>query len=127
MKKYILIPVYLVFLCILLGLSWEGELNPTEFDKWEIIKILHQDSWFVYVLAKNRDELSPIRLASFAYRKADKQLVEYAYFKLGELYSFKWHEDTDEYKRTKMQKWEIKRCFNCHQDELKKKQKKKEV
>jgi hypothetical protein len=101
------------------ALSWEGELNPTEFNKWEGVKIVYENTWYVHIIAKNRDETSRISLVNLTYRKEGGKLMEYSYFKEGEVYIFKYHEDTDSYKRAPLLKWEKERCLNCHRPKVK--------
>ena len=129
MKKYTLIPL-LLFLCVLLGLSWEGELNPTEFDKWETVKELEvSDPNAMWLIAKNPDESSPIYFAVLVYRaeymkgkygevKREIILVEYRYWKHGEPYLFNYDRIEEKYWKLEIPEWKRKQCLHCHKQKV---------
>ena len=131
MNKYpLIICTVLVFLCTL-GLSWQGELNPTEFDKWETVKELKDNNademWFI---AKNPDESSRIYFVVLIYRaeylkgkygevKREIILVEYRYFKAGEPFVFNYDRIEDKYWQIDIPDWKREQCFRCHKQKLK--------
>ena len=96
------------------GLTWEGDLNPTEFDKWELVQITKEDSQSVHYIAKNPDENSPIHFISLVFGKEENHVLEYYYFKDGEPHSFIYYDELDKYKERIMPRWRKKRCFKCH-------------
>lgn len=129
------------FACLLIGLcflftiafalSWEGELNPTEFDKWETVKELtHSDPDEMWIIAKNPDEFSSIYFVVLIYRREYKKgkygevhieavLAEYRYWKDGEPYVFNYDRLEDKYWQIDIPDWKRKQCLQCHKQKLK--------
>lgn len=101
------------------NLSWEGELNPTEFGKWEVVLIVKEEPKYIYFIGKNPDELSPIPFVYFTYDKKAKIIREYYYFKDGEPYTFLHYDEIDQYRKAIMPKWKKEWCFSCHQNKKK--------
>ena len=95
-------------------LSWESELNPFEFDKWELVQITKEDSQSVHYIAKNPDENSPIYFVSLVFGKEENHILEYYYFKDGEPHAFIYYDELDKYKERIMPRWRKERCFKCH-------------
>ncbi len=130
MYKYPLIALFLVFLCTL-GLSWQGELNPTEFDKWETVQELQgSDPNEMWLIAKNPDEFSSIYFVLLIYKREYRKgkygevhinaiLAEYRYWKHGEPYVFEYNRTGDKYRRFDIPEWKRKQCFHCHKPKLK--------
>ena len=128
--KYIIITLTLVCLCTL-GLSWEGELNPTEFEKWETVRELKgNNADAMWLIAKNPDEFSPIYFVVLIYRaeylkgkygevKREIILVEYRYFKHGEPYVFNYDRIEEKYWKLAIPDWKRKQCLHCHKQKAK--------
>jgi len=96
-----------------IGTSWEGELNPTEFGKWEAVKVLYGGNLYVWIIARNPDEFSPIRFVVLIYKR-DGTLVEYRYFRRGEPHVFEYNAEADKYWQKQLPAWKRQQCLDCH-------------
>lgn len=108
MKKLLILLLPLFFL----GLAWEGDLNPEDFENWEVVKIVEQTQNFIYLITKNPSETSNIKFVFLAYT-IKGQLVEYYYFKNNKPYIFLYFENIDKFK--KLPDWKTKKCLECHE------------
>ena len=139
MRRYyrtIFFACLLIALCLLFaplfvfGLSWQGDLNPTEFDKWETVKELQgSNPDEMWLIAKNPDESSLIYFVVLIYRaeyvkgkygevKREIILVEYRYFKHGEPYVFNYDRIEEKYWKLDIPDWKRKQCLHCHKQKL---------
>ena len=121
--------LFLLLSCFMfLGLSWDGDLNPTEFDKWEVVHVWgSHDQWIV---AKNPDETSKIDFAALVYEnivetdiygnvtKLTKKLVEYRYFKDGEPYVLYYIDKIGEFRSIEIPDWKREECYACHKEKF---------
>lgn len=96
--------------------TWEGELNPDEFDKWEVINVMPSGLGQVIVIIQNPDDNSNIQKVSiFLYFEI---LRGYRYFKDGQPYSYIFDSENAKYVEYKFTQEERRACMECHQDKL---------
>lgn len=129
MRKLFILMICCVML--FLGLSWEGDLNPTEFPKWEVVRELHGAGVdYYWIIAKNPDESSAIHFVVLIYKAIyvkgehgevlrEAILTEYRYFKHGEPYVFNYDIIEDKYWQFKIPDWKRKQCLGCHNNKSK--------
>lgn len=113
MKVFIILLISLSFL----GFSWEGELDPNEFDKWELISTQPTPQGLLWMYMKNPDEASPIDIVAMAI-DMNATLLGYRYFKNGKPYSFVFDDSQEKYVERHFTDEQINACMKCHQDKL---------
>lgn len=112
MRRYLIF--CLLFLALFLtGFTWEGELNPDEFDKWKVVSAQPTPQGFLWMFVKNADEESPIDIAAMAV-DINSTLIGYRYFKYGEPYSYIFDRTRDKYVRYRFTVEEKESCKRCH-------------
>ena len=98
--------------------TWEGELNPNQFDNWEILSIQNSNNpSIIFSFISNPDKTSPIKKVVVVILAFDGSLVEYRYFKDGRPYSYVF-DGKGKYVQYKYTLEERKRCMACHQDQI---------
>ena len=97
--------------------SWEGELDPNEFDNWKVVSVQPTPQGFLWMLVKNPDEESPIDIVAMAV-DANSTLIAYRYFKYGEPQSYIFDISEDKYVRHHFTDEQKKSCMKCHSDRL---------
>jgi len=113
----------LVVLVILLtagmawAFTWEGELDPNEFDKWQIIGAEIVNPLTMIATAQNPDMRAEIqRIQMFIY--IDGTLISYRYFKDGEIYDYVFNSDKYMYERHQHTEKDRQSCIQCHSVKL---------
>ena len=97
--------------------TWEGELDPNEFDNWKIVGTQPTPKGNIWVFMKNPDLVSPIKIVSIAVDR-DKNVLSYCYFKNGNPYSYFFDSGENKYKQHHFTQGERKSCMRCHQDKI---------
>lgn len=92
--------------------TWEGELNPNNFDKWEVLSVQPSPQGIIWMFLRNPDKESPIDIVATGVF-VDGTLMGYRYFKYGEPYSFTYDVEKDSYTEE-----EKLTCMECHQDQV---------
>lgn len=100
-------------------LSWEGDLNPTDFKQWEVVQVLKRTNVYLWIVAKNPDEFSPIHFVLLIYDRIDYILREYRYWKGNTPYLLEYDKESDHYKRLDIPPSYKDRCFSCHKNKIK--------
>jgi hypothetical protein len=113
----------LIILVILLtggmawAFTWEGELDPNEFVKWQIIETKMFNSLTMIATAQNPDKGAKVqRIQMFIY--INGTLLSYRYFKGGEIYEYELNLDKDMYERRKHTEKYRQSCKQCHNVKL---------
>ena len=97
--------------------SWEGELDPNDLDKWEIIGATMLNPLTMIATAQNPDkEVEIQRIQMFIY--IDGTLISYRYFKGGEIYEYVFNTDKDMYERNEYTEKHRQSCIQCHSAKL---------
>lgn len=114
--------IFCIVSCIVSAFTWEGELDPNEFDnnKWEVISTQRDPQGNVWMYIKNPDQDSPIKIVAI---EIDRHLVltSYRYFKYGEPYDYVLKPDIGEdgaYVRYKLTEEQRRSCIGCHKDKV---------
>jgi hypothetical protein len=97
--------------------SWEGELDPNEFDKWKLLSALPSPQGFLWMFVKNPDQASAIDIVAMAV-DLDAALLGYRYFKHGIPYSYVFDVKEDKYVRRNLTDEQRQSCMKCHRDQL---------
>lgn len=98
--------------------TWEGELDPDDFDDWKVIKATEFDArGILWVFWRNPDTDSPIKVV-VGEIYFDETLIMYRYFKRGEPHMFYLDKQKNRYVRYSFTDEERKNCMSCHQDEV---------
>ena len=97
--------------------SWEGELDPNEFDKWKVVSAQPTPQGFLWMFVKNPDEESPIDIVAMAV-DANSTLIAYRYFKYSEPHSYIFDINEDKYVRHHFTDEQRRSCMKCHTDKL---------
>jgi len=116
LKRIFLAILVLVMSLTLVSFDWEGELDPNEFDKWEVIS-KHITPQGIWIFVKNPDETSSIKtvvmLVNF-----QGTIVGYKYFKYGRPYQFILDTIQNKYVQYHLTKEQVQGCMKCHSDKL---------
>lgn len=100
--------------------TWEGELDPNEFDKWEVISVLpdpYQSA--MWVIIQNPDPEATIEKVALLV-DVETNLLGYRYFKHGLPYSFWFDDEQNKYIEYKFTQEERTGCMECHTDQSEK-------
>lgn len=131
MKKilnFILVSLVLLFsivsfIFLFCAFTYEGEINPNDFDKpekWKMIKFYPDPiNKIVKVFLQNQDSLMPINIV-FCKCNFNGELISYRYFKYGEPYLFLYNTKEDKYMEYKLSMKERTECMECHKVKTKK-------
>ena len=117
LRRIFLVVLVLVVSLTLVSFTYDGELDPNNFDKWEEISrhITPQGRFWVFI--KNPDETSSIKtvvmLVTF-----QGNLIGYRYFKYGRPYQFTLNTIQDKYVQYHFTKKQIQGCMRCHQGQI---------
>ena len=99
------------------ALTWEGELDPNEFDKWKVISVQPTAQGLIWMFIKHPDQASPIDIVALAV-SLNSTLIAYRYFKYGEPYSYIFDSNEDKYVRHHFTLEQEKSCMKCHSGKL---------
>jgi len=97
--------------------TYEGELDPREFTKWDIVNIGEVKSMMVAITIQNPDKEAEIQRVQLSVRinpSGDGTLFYYRYFKRGEIYEYEANANKTGYKQYKHTKEERRSCLKCH-------------
>jgi len=113
----------LIILVILLtggmawAFTWEGELDPNEFVKWQIIEAKMASPLTMIATAQNPDKEAEVqRIQMIIY--INGTLLSYRYFKGDEIYEYELNLDKDMYERRKHTEKPRQSCMQCHNVKL---------
>ena len=99
------------------GFTWEGVLDPNEFDKWKVISVQPTAQGLIWMFIKNPDQASPIDIVALAV-DANSTLIAYRYFKYSEPHSYIFDINEDKYVRHHFTDEQKKSCMKCHSGKL---------
>jgi hypothetical protein len=119
-KKIILLLSLSVFI---LGFTWQGEINPNDFVKWEVtgvtnIPVEKELDGFIYIIPllmvihNNPEKNSDIKNIKAFY--VERTLISYHYFKNEEPFEFVFNIDKNLYEKTNLTQGNKNECINCH-------------
>jgi hypothetical protein len=115
--KALLIFVILLTAGMAWAFSWEGELDPNEFVKWQIIGAKMVSPLTMIATAQNPDKEAEIqRIQMILY--IDGTLLSYRYFKGGEIYDYELNIDKSMYERHEYTEKDHRSCMQCHSARL---------
>jgi len=97
--------------------TWEGELDPNEFDKWELISVMPNPGGISWVLVKNPDRSAPIDTVALLV-DLNANLLGYRYFKNGEPFGYFFDMEQEKYVRHNYTPDQRKTCMQCHSERL---------
>jgi len=97
--------------------SWEGELDPNEFDKWKLVSIHSNSDGLLWIFIRNPDQTSPIDIVAME-TDLNFTLLKYRYFKHGEPCSYVFDREKDKYIRHYFTDKEKKSCIKCHSGKI---------
>ena len=97
--------------------TWEGELDPNDFDKWKLISVQPSPQGIFWMLVENLDKDSPIGIVAMGVA-GDSTLIGYRYFKYGEPYSYVFDSNEEKYVRQRFTDEERRSCVRCHTGRL---------
>ena len=117
MKTKIFFLALILMLCC--AFTWEGELNPNDFDKWTLLGVQPSPDGLMLTYIKNPDPNSPIEIVAMGLI-GDSFLIGYRYFKYGQPYSYVFDSDEEKYVRHHFTPEEKKGCMECHPEQAKK-------
>jgi len=112
MKKLFLILTLIPFL---IAFTWEGELDPNEFDNWELISVMPNPSGISWVIVKNPERQNAIDYAALLV-DLNANLLGYRYFKHGEPFGYFFDMDQEKYVRHEYTAEQRKGCMKCHSE-----------
>lgn len=104
---------YATFVLPAPNFTWEGELNPNEFDKWQRLSVKSINPRMFWVFIRNSDLLSPIDIVAMAVDLSNT-LVGYQYFKDGVPYSYRLDSNQNKYVSVNLTEKQQQRCIKCH-------------
>ena len=111
----------LIILLILLtagmawAFTWEGELNPNEFDNWKLISVQPTPQGYFWVFIENPDQTSAIDVVVMEV-DLNSMLRSYRYFKYGEPHIYLFDNNQQKYVRHHFTNEQKKSCMQCHSD-----------
>lgn len=124
MKKILILALILGCALIATAFTWEGELDPNDFDNWEIVSTLpNPQAGYAWVIIKNPwvDEYNVFYDAETAAIDRVAMLVDsyqnllgYRYFKDGEPYGYFFDIEQKKYVRHEYSQEEKNGCMECH-------------
>lgn len=117
MKKIKAAIILLTILTLTFGtafaFTWEGELNPDEFDNWNLISVQPTSRGYLWVFMENPDQTSPIDVVVMEV-DSDSMLRGYRYFKYGEPHIYIFDNSQQKYVRHHLTDEQKKSCLKCH-------------
>ena len=111
---FLMVICLILLMALLTGFTWEGELDPDEFDNWKIVKISPTPRGFIWVFIRNPDQESPIKIVA-QIATPDFTLIGYRYLKDGEPYVYGFDPEQDKYVRIELSEEKRRRCMECHE------------
>ena len=117
LKRIFLSILVLVMSLTLVSFSWEGELDPNDFDNWEVISIQPTPRGLVWMFIKNPDPASPIDIVAIA-TDVNAILHGYRYFKYGIPYKYVFDDEQEKYVRHHFTDEQRRSCMKCHSNKL---------
>ena len=117
MKKVFIFLCLLLVMALTVAFTYEGELDPDEFDSWKVVKLQPTSQGFVWMFAKNPDQASAIDIVAMAVG-LNSTLFGYRYFKYGEPYSYVFDSEQNKYVRMELSEERRRRCMECHRGQL---------
>lgn len=94
--------------------TWEGELDPNDFDNWETDSTLQGPVYgLMWVIIKNPDLKSPIEKVALLL-DVEASVFAYRYFKHGRAYMFLYDDEKDRYITYEFNEEERNSCMECH-------------
>jgi hypothetical protein len=117
MKTLIIIVVILLTAGIAWSFTWEGELDPNEFDEWKVVSVSPSSQGFLWMFVKNPDQSSAIEIVALAV-DLNSTVLGYRYFKSGTLYSYIFDSNDDKYVQQHFTDEQKESCMKCHSDKL---------
>ncbi len=97
----------------LAAFTWEGELNPNEFDSWKLLSIQPTSQGYFWVIIENPDRGSPIDVVALRV-DSNSNVLGYRYFKDGEPYLYIFDSNEDKYVRYYFTQEDKESCMKCH-------------
>lgn len=97
--------------------TWEGELDPNEFDKWELVSVIPNPQGFSWVIIKNPDQSSQIDVVAMLV-DSSSNVLGYRYFKDSEPYGYFFDIAQQKYVRHEYTLEQKKTCIQCHSDKV---------
>ena len=118
MKKLLVMLMALLLVVVTSAFTWEGELNPNNFDSWSLTNVFPLPSGLTFIIIQNPNEMSGIRKVALVVDQYSN-LLGYRYFKQAEPYLYIFDLEEEKYKRKILTKEEGDACMKCHLDKLK--------
>ncbi len=97
--------------------TWEGELDPNEFDKWKVISVAPTPQGLIWMFIKNPDRASPIDVVAMQV-DLNSTLLSYRYLEYGEPHIYVLDINQNKYVRHHFTLEQKKSCMQCHSDKL---------
>jgi hypothetical protein len=97
--------------------SWEGELDPNEFDNWKLLSVRPSPQGLFWIFVKNPDQESPIDIVAMVI-DLNSTLLGYRYFKYGEPHSYIFDSNEGKYVRRHFTNEQRRSCMKCHSDKV---------
>lgn len=97
--------------------TYEGELDPREFTKWDIVDIGEVKSMIVAITIQNPDtnaKIQRVQLTAYIDSDGNGILLSYRYFKEGNIYEYEATANKKGYKQYKHTEKERRSCMKCH-------------
>lgn len=117
MKKVFSLICLILLMALFAGFTYEGELDPNEFDKWQVVKFQPTPQGLIWVFIRNPDQESPIKIVA-QIAGPNLTLIGYRYFKNGEPYMYKLDPEQSKYVRMELSEERRRRCMEYHSDQL---------
>ena len=93
--------------------TYEGELDPGVFTKWEFVDVTILSSMKAMVVVQNPDREATVQRVQMTI-SVNRTLLSYRYFKKGNIYNYKLNVKKDRYERRKYTDRERQACMRCH-------------
>jgi len=106
-----------VILMFVTAFTWEGELDPNEFDKWELVSVIPSQNGLSWITVKNPNPEHAIDTVALL-ADLNSNLLGYRYFKGGEPYGYLFDTEQEKYVRYEYTPEERKGCMGCHSDKV---------
>lgn len=95
--------------------TWEGELNPNEFDDWKLLSVRPVPQGYFWVFIENPDQTSAIDVVVLEV-DLNSNVLGYRYFKDGEPYLYVFDVNKGKYVHYSFTQEEKESCMKCHSD-----------
>lgn len=116
--KYLLIIIVALVLATgqAFAFTWEGELDPNDFNDWEVISVQPTPQGPLWMFLKNPDETSPIDIVAIAVDRY-AELLMYRYFKYGIPHVFIFDSAQEKYVEKPLTEKDKGGCMKCHESD----------